>query len=127
MSTEQNKAVVRRFITEVLQGGDLDVLDAVLAPDYVNPAMGNADRAGFRAILTQLRDGVAMHLGDLQLLAEGDAVVARFRLEVTPTGGEKLVAQGLTYYRLADGRITLDDPFSRPDLAQLLGVAPPAA
>ena len=33
MSTEQNKAVVRRFFTEVLQGGDLDVLDEVLAPD----------------------------------------------------------------------------------------------
>jgi ketosteroid isomerase-like protein len=127
MSTEQNKAVVRRFITEVLQGGDLDALDALLAPDYVNPAMGDADRAGFRAILTQLRGGAAMHLEDLELVAEGDAVVARFRLEVTQTGGEKLVAQGLTYYRLADGRITLDDPFTRPDLAQLLGVAPPAA
>ena len=127
MSTEQNKAVVRRFITEVLQGGDLDVLDTVLAPDYVNPAMGNADRAGFRAILSQLRDGVAMHLDDLELVAEGDTVVASFKLEVTRTGGEKLVAQGLTYYRLSDGRITLDDPFTRPDLAQLLGMAPPAA
>ena len=127
MSTEQNKTVVRRFITEVLQGGDLDVLDVVLAPDYVNPAMGDADLAGFRAILSQLRGGTAMHIDDLELVAEGDAVVARFRLEVTRTGGEKLVAQGLTYYRLADGRIRLDDPFTRPDLAQLLGVTPPAA
>ncbi len=40
MSIEQNKAVVRRFITEVLQGGNLDALDEVLAPDYVNPARG---------------------------------------------------------------------------------------
>ena len=127
MSTEQNKTVVRRFITEVLQGGDLDVLDVVLAPDYVNPAMGDADLASFRALLTQLRGGAAMHFDDLELVAEGDAVVARFRLEVTQAGGEKLVAQGLTYYRLADGRIRLDDPFTRPDLAQLLGVAPPAS
>jgi hypothetical protein len=37
MSTEQNKAVVRRFITEVLQDRHLDVLDEVLAPTYVNP------------------------------------------------------------------------------------------
>lgn len=127
MSIEQNKTVVRRFITEVLEGGDLDVVDEVLAPDYVNPAMGDADRAGFRAILDKLRGGVATRLDDLELMAERDAVVARFRLEVTPTGGEKLVAQGLTYYRLADGRITLDDPFTRPDLAQLLGLAPPAS
>jgi ketosteroid isomerase-like protein len=127
MSTELNKTVVRRFITEVLQGGDLDVLDELLAPDYVNPAMGNADLAGFRTILTQLQGGAALHFDDLELVAEGDAVVARFSLEVTRTGGEKLAAQGVTYYRLADGRITLDDPFSRPDLAQLLGMAPHAA
>jgi len=126
MSTEQNKAVVRRFITEVLVGGNFDVLDEVLAPDYVNPAMGDADRAGFRALLAQLRGAAAMHLDDLEFVAEGDAVVVRFSLEVT-RGGEKLAAQGLTYYRLADGRITLDDPFTRPDLAQLLGVAPPAS
>ena len=55
-----------------------------------------------------------------------DAVVARFSLEVTRDSGEKLAAHGLTYYRLADGRITLDDPFTRPDLAQLLGMVPPA-
>jgi ketosteroid isomerase-like protein len=126
MSTEQNKAVVRRFL-EVLQGGDLDILDVVLAPDFVNLSMGNADRAGFRAILSQLRGVAAMRIDDLELVAEGDAVVARFTLEVTRTGGEKLVAQGLTYYRLADGRITMDEPFSRPDLAQLLGLAPPAS
>ena len=126
MSTEQNKAVVRRFMTEALQGGDLNVLDEVLAPDYVNPAMGDADVAGFRALLTLLRGAAAMHFDDLEFTAEGDAVVVRFNLEVTRTGGEKLVAQGLTFYRLSDGRITLDDPFTRPDLAQLLGLAPPA-
>ena len=126
MSTEQNKAVVRRFITEVLQGGSLDLLDEVLAPDYVNAAMGNADLAGFRALLTQLRGGAALHFDDLELVAEGDATVASFSLEVTRTGAEKQAAQGLTYYHLANGRITLDDPFSRPDLAGLLGMAPHA-
>ena len=125
MSTEQNKAVVRRFITEALQG-NLDVLDEVLAPDYVNPAMGGADRTTFKGVLTQLGGAAAMRFGDLELIAEGDAVVARFSLEVTRDSGEKLAAQGLTYYRLADGRITLDDPFTRPDLAQLLGMVPPA-
>ena len=127
MSIEQNKAVVRRFITEVLQGGNLAALDEVLAPDYVNPAMGDADLAGFRAILTQLHGWAALHFDNLELVAEGDEVVVRFNLEVTRAGGEKLAAQGLTYYRLADGRITVDDPFSRPDLAQLLGMAPHAA
>ncbi len=127
MSTEQNKAVVRRFITEVLAGGNLDVLADVLAPDYVNPAMGGADLAGFRALLTQLRGAASMHFDDLDIMAEGDAVVARFSLEVVRDGGERLAARGLTYYRLAAGKIVVDDPFTRPDLAQLLGVTPPAA
>ena len=40
MSTEQNKAVVRRFMTEVLASGNVDLVDELLAPDYVNRAMG---------------------------------------------------------------------------------------
>jgi len=127
MATEQNKAVVRRWMTEVLQGGDLSVMDEVLGADYVNPAMGGVDRDAMRALLTQLRAAGSWHFGDIDLVAEGDAVVARFTLEITPEGGEKLTAQGLTYYRLADGRIVEDDPFARPDLAELLGVAPPTA
>ncbi len=127
MSTEQNEAVVRRFMTEVLQGGNLDVLDEVLAPTYVNPAMGGADRAGFKAILTGMAaSAVAMRFTINDLVADGDAVVARFTSEVTRPDGEKVTAQGLTFYRLADGRIVEDDPFTRPDLAQLLGMTPPA-
>jgi hypothetical protein len=38
-----------------------------------------------------------------------------------------VAAQGLAYYRLADGKIVEDDPFTRPDLGQLLGMAPPAS
>jgi hypothetical protein len=52
MSTEQNKAVVRRFITEVLVGGQVDLVDDLLATNYVNRAMGGLDRAGFKAFLT---------------------------------------------------------------------------
>jgi hypothetical protein len=129
VSTEQNKAVVRRFMTEVLQhGGNLDVLDEVLASTYVNPAMGGADGAAFKAILTGMAaSGIGLNFSDIGLVADGNDVVARFTLEVTRTGAEKATAQGLTYYRLADGKILEDDPFTRPDLAQLLGIAPPVA
>jgi predicted SnoaL-like aldol condensation-catalyzing enzyme len=127
MSTDQNKAVVRRFMTEVLEGGDLDAFDEVLAPAYVNPAMGGADLAGFTAILTSMRgSGISMHFVIQELLDDGDGVVARFTLEAT-RGGETMAAQGLTCYRLVDGKIVEDDPFTRPDLAQLLGMTPPAS
>ncbi len=128
MSTEQNKAVVRRFMIEVLQGHDLAVLDEVVAANYVNPAMGGADLAGFKAILGTMAAAVAgMRFTIEDLVADGDVVVARFTSEVTRPSGEKVTAQGLTFYRLANGKIVEDDPFTRPDLAQLLGMAPPAS
>jgi ketosteroid isomerase-like protein len=126
-STEQNKAVVRRFMTEALGGGNLAVLDEVLAPNYVNPAMGGADLAGFKAIVAAMSSAVSLRFTIQELVAEGDSVVARFSLEATRSSGEKLPAQGLTYYRLANGKIVEDDPFTRPDLGQLLGMAPPAS
>ena len=126
-STEQNKAVVRRFMTEALGGGNLAVLDEVLAPNYVNPAMGGADLAGFKAIVAAMTSAVSLRFTIEELVAEGDSVVARFSLEATRSSGEKLPAQGLTYYRLANGKIVEDDPFTRPDLGQLLGMAPHAS
>ena len=63
------------------------------------------------------------------LVAEGDAVVARFAYEMTVPTGQKFVARGLTYYALADGRIVEDDPITTPDLFQELGklMPPPAS
>jgi predicted SnoaL-like aldol condensation-catalyzing enzyme len=126
VSTEQNKAVVRRWMTEILEGGRHDLIDEVLADDYRNPAMGDADRDGMRAILAHLHGIGPWRIPTIELIAEGDDVVARFVLEVTRPDGEKVAADGLTYYRLANGRIVADDPFTRPDLAQVLGLAPPA-
>jgi predicted ester cyclase len=121
MSTEQNKAVVRRFVTEILTGRNLGLADELLAPGYVNRATG-ADLAGFK----QMLGGLSSVLTDIQydmddLVAEGDAVVARWKMEATNNGsGKKLSARGLTYYRLANGKIVEDDPISTPDLIQVL-------
>ena len=87
MSIEQNKAVVRRFITEVLVGGDVDLVDDLLSADYVNRGMGDMDRAAFKAWLSEASVGSAGRMEIDDLVAEGDAVVARFTMAVTlPTG-----------------------------------------
>jgi hypothetical protein len=39
MSTEQNKAVVRRFIEEILNKQNAALVDDLFAPDYVNHMM----------------------------------------------------------------------------------------
>jgi predicted ester cyclase len=129
MSTEQNKAVVRRFITEVLAGGNLDVVDELLAPSYVNRGMGGTDLAGFKAMLPGMEAAMPERRMEIKdLVAEGDAVVARFNYEMTLSTGKKLSARGLTYYRLADGRIVEDDPITTPDLMQAVAaeMPPPA-
>ena len=129
-STDQNKAVVRRFMTEVLDGGKVEAIDELLAPNYVNRAMGGMDLAGFKAAwssITAALPGREFEIADL--VAEGDAVVARFSFAYTLASGEKVSGRGLTYFGLANGKITEDDPIATPDLAAILGpvLAPPSA
>jgi predicted ester cyclase len=126
MSTDQNKAVVRRFITEVLVGGNVDVADEVLAPNYVNRAMG-ADRAAFKEFIAGSPLFSERRFDIEDLVAEGDAVVARFSFEITDPTGKKISARGLTYYGLADGKIVEDDPITTPDLTQAFGDLMPNA
>jgi predicted ester cyclase len=62
----------------------------------------------------------------LDLVAEGDAVAARFSYEMTNEGGKKISARGLTYFRLEGGRIVEDEPMSIPDMAASIGSLMPA-
>jgi ketosteroid isomerase-like protein len=61
------------------------------------------------------------------LVAEGDAVVARFSYAITLPTGEEISARGLTFYRLADGRIVEDDPITSPDLTQVFAAQMPSS
>ena len=119
MSTEQNKAVVRRFISEVLVGGHVDLVDDLLAANYVNRGMGDMGREGFKTFLNANTAGPGGGMQIEDIVAEGDAVMTRFTLAMTLPSGESLTARGMTYYRLADGRIVEDDPITTPDLTQV--------
>jgi steroid delta-isomerase-like uncharacterized protein len=121
MGTDQNKDVVRRFITEVLSGGQLDRIDELLAPSYVNRAF-NIDLATFKEMLAGLVAAIPDRRFDVEeLIAEGDAVVSRFTFEMRDAGGRTTSVRGLTYYRLADGQIVEDHPITTPELTQALG------
>lgn len=118
----------------MLTGRNTGLVDELLAPNYVNRLMG-MDLAGFKA----MGAGLGAAIPDIRfkienLVAEGDAVVARFTLEGTHTGslmgespsGKKLSFRGLTYYSLANGRIVEDDPMTTPTLIEALGIQMPA-
>lgn len=66
------------------------MLDEVLAPNYVNAAMGGADLAGFKAILTAMGASISgMRFKIEDLVADGDVVVARYTSEVTRPGSTR--------------------------------------
>jgi hypothetical protein len=122
MGTEENKAVVRRFMNEVLRGGNLDVADEVLAPNYVNVAMGDADLAGLKAMVAATHAALReQRFDDEELVADGDAVFARFNYTATLPDGSTTTVRAMAYYRLADGRIVVNDVMFDPDLMSLLG------
>ena len=121
MATDQNKDVVRRFIMEVSSGGRLDRIDELLAPSYVNRAFG-VDLAAFKEMLAGLAAALPERRFDVEeLIAEADAVVARFTLEMRDPSGKTISVRGLSYYRLADGKIVEDDPITTPELTHALG------
>ncbi len=122
MGAQENKAVVRRSMDEVIAGGNLDVADEVLAPNYVNVAMGGADLAGLKAMVAAMSAALGeQRFDDEELVADGDAVFARFNYTVTLPDGSTATARALAYYRLADGRIVVNDVMFDPDLMPVLG------
>ena len=62
----------------------------------------------------------------VDLVAEGDAVVARYTSEITLATGKKIDGRGLTYYTLDNGKIVVDDPIETPDLSQELAALMPS-
>jgi len=121
MSTEENKRVVRRFITEVLSGGNVGAIDELLAPGYANPSAGVTNRDGFKALVSSMNAAAPtrnFEFGDL--VAEGDSVAFRGNMHVTLASG-KVSARVITFYRLANGLIVEDEPISTPPLAEILG------
>ena len=121
MSTDKNKAVVRQFIKEVLGNGNTDLIDELLAPEYMNLSMGVTNRAGFKSVISGLKASMpARDFEIVNLVAEGDSVVFRGNMNVTLANGKKVSARDITYYRLVNGKIVEDEPISSPPLTELL-------
>ncbi len=126
MSVDKNKAVVREFVSKVLVGRDLSMIDKLLAPNYVNH-LGNVDLAGFKAMLFTMKSAITKQEIEIEdMVGEGDSVVTRGKIYITLADGKKIDGRIITYYRLANGKIVEDDPISIPDLSQVLGnIVPP--
>ncbi|HWP03877.1 MAG TPA: ester cyclase [Gemmatimonadaceae bacterium] len=129
MSTEQNKAVVRRFIEEILSNQNAALVDELFAPDYVNHLVPGG-REGFKQFFTVLSTtfpDLKFHFDIEHLIAEGDYVVVRATMHVTNAGKEATGSAGLGEFRLANGKIVEDWPLSDAGaLMQQVGVTLPS-
>jgi serine phosphatase RsbU (regulator of sigma subunit)/predicted ester cyclase len=88
---ERNKALVRRFL-EAHAKGDLDNLEAMLAPDFVNHNLIPGQRPGREGYLRALTEFHAAYSHTRYViekqLAEGDEVVTTFAVSSTHDRGE---------------------------------------
>ena len=127
MSTEQNKAVVRRFLEEILTNQNAALVDELLAPDYVNHMLPGG-REGFKQFAPMLRSAypdLTMDYKIERLMAEGDYVMMRASMRISYAGKEA-TGSGLGEYRLKNGKIVEDWPLSgAAELLQQVGVALP--
>jgi predicted ester cyclase len=128
MSTEQNKAVVRRFVEGTLNNLDNAFVDELFAPDYVNHLVPGG-REAFKQFFTMMRSAfpdLKFHNSIEHLIAEGDHVVARITFHFTNAGKEATVSD-LSEYRLANGKIVEDwPPSGTAALLQQVGVTLPS-
>jgi predicted ester cyclase len=104
--SEENKAVVRRLVEEVLNAGRMEVIDELYAPALAS----EAERwiAPFRASFPDV------HMEVIDLIAEDDKVVGRFTCSGThlgewlghpPMGRRFEAVDEVGIYRIRDGRI----------------------
>jgi serine phosphatase RsbU (regulator of sigma subunit)/predicted ester cyclase len=116
VSVEENKALVRRFLEEQAKG-NLDVIDELLSPDFVDrsllPGQGPT-REDFRRSVAQILDAFSiMSFAIEKQVAEGDTVVTKYTERsvirgefagLPPTGTEEMF-EGIYIHRISDGKI----------------------
>ena len=117
MSLEENKALVRRFLEEQAKG-NLDVIDELLSPDFVDrgllPGQGPT-REDFKRSVTEILDAFSIISFNIEeQIAEGDTVVTKYTerslikgefVGLPPTGTEETF-EGIYVHRISDGKIT---------------------
>jgi predicted ester cyclase len=137
MSVEQNKAVVRRLVEEVINKGNIGLFDELVASDLVDHALPPGFPPGaqgtkqffglLRAAFPDLRYAIESAVG------EGDYVVQRLTAQGTMKGefmgmkpnGKHAVWSSMDFVRLKDGKVVeywgIEDQLS---MLQQLGFAP---
>src|SRR5215212_1312573 len=116
-SAEENKALTRRFM-EAQTNADLDTLDELLSPDFVDHSLQPDQEPGREGYLKAVAEDHAIfsniRINIEELVAEGDVVISRLKMRrvhdrekflgVAPTGME-LTTTAMVLHRVVGGKI----------------------
>jgi steroid delta-isomerase-like uncharacterized protein len=117
MPAEESKAIMRRF-WDVWEQGNVDLLDELLAPEYINHTLAAPDLPpgpeGVKEVVSMFRSAMPdLKVVIEDMIAEGDKVATRYALEGTHRGelfgaaptGKHLRIKSMTVERLSEGKI----------------------
>jgi steroid delta-isomerase-like uncharacterized protein len=138
VTPEGNKAIVSRLVEDFFNTGDLDVVDEVLADEYVDHTASHPDlpepenvKRSVSEWLTAFPDTVSVVK---DMVAEGDKVAARWTTQAThrgafmdvPPSGNRIDVTWFGIFRLSGEEIVESwDTFNVVEMMQQLG-RPPA-
>jgi predicted ester cyclase len=136
MSTEENAALVRRFVEEVISRGNLALADELIAADYVyyGPGMEVSGPDGIKQLFVMLRAAFPDWRENIEdLISEGNKVVFRVTGYGThegefmglPPTGNRVTVGGIDIVRTEGGKIVEHwANFDRLGMMQQLGAVP---
>jgi steroid delta-isomerase-like uncharacterized protein len=118
MSTEQNKELVRQFIEEVFNKGNVHMVDSLVAPTFVEheelpPGIPN-DREGVKLLPNMMHSAFPDFKATIEdMIADGDKVVIRMTWEGTQKGefmgipptGKSMSIGVIDIMRIASGQL----------------------
>ncbi len=115
MSVEANKAQTRQIIDQGWNKGNMDALDDLISPDFVNRTASNLNetRDGFKQRVQMVRTAFPdWEMTADEMLGDGDRVVTRWRARGTHRGsfrgiaatGKKIEVTGIAIDRVLDGK-----------------------
>ena len=138
MQAEENKAVIRRFLKDIFEGGTLDLADELFVADYVlhDPVVPGEVRGpeGMRQYVSMYRSAYPdTHFTIEDQISEGNKVVTRWTgqgtqrgelMGISPTGNQ-VTLTGIEFDRVSDGKMQETwVNYDALDMMKQLGVVP---
>jgi C-1 hydroxylase len=121
VSLEKNKAIIRKYETEAINKRKIEMLDEIMAPDYVDhPLQLRGREANKQAFAMNIKAFPDWHETIEDMIAEGDKVWLRFKATGTHKGelrgvlapsrvlaptGKKITIRGVVIYRMVNGKL----------------------